>query len=76
MSAPHRKSLHPYATDTDAIPEATWKEFPREKPQIQHCGVVVLDPTCRLAIDGAGDLNANRFVPANSAYQSGALARR
>jgi hypothetical protein len=27
MWAPHRKSLDPYATDTDAIPEATWKGF-------------------------------------------------
>lgn len=29
---------------------------------MQRCGVVVLDHTDRLAIDGAGHLNANRFV--------------
>lgn len=29
---------------------------------MQRCGVVVLDHTYRLAIDGAGHLNANRFV--------------
>lgn len=29
---------------------------------MQRCGVVVLDHTYRLAFDGAGHLNANRFV--------------
>lgn len=36
--------------------------IPGEKPQIQRCGVVVLDHTYRLATEGAGHLNANRFV--------------
>lgn len=48
-----------YATDTDAIPEATWKRFHDKKLKFN---VVVLDHTYGLDVDGSGHLNANRFV--------------
>lgn len=39
MWAPHRESLHPYATDTDTIPEATWQGFHEKN---LSCNVVAL----------------------------------
>jgi len=48
-----------YATDTDTIPEVTWKGFGEKKLKFD---VVVLDHTYGPDADGSAHLNANRFV--------------
>lgn len=48
-----------YGTDTDTIPEASWKEFHERNLKFN---VVVLDHTYGPDVDGTGHLNANRFV--------------
>lgn len=48
-----------YGTDTDTIPEASWKEFHEKNLKFN---VVVLDHTYGPDVDGRGHLNANRFV--------------
>ena len=48
-----------YATDTDTIPEATWKGFHEKKLKFS---LVALDHTYGLDVDGSGHLNAERFV--------------
>ena len=48
-----------YGTDTDLIPEDTWKAFKEKKLKFN---VVVLDHTYGPGADGSGHLNAMRFV--------------
>lgn len=48
-----------YGTDTDIIPEETWKGFHNKKLQFD---IVILDHTYGPDIDGGGHLNANQFV--------------
>lgn len=48
-----------YGTDTDIIPEETWKGFHEKKLQFD---IVVLDHTYGPNIDGGGHLNANQFI--------------
>lgn len=48
-----------YGTDTDTIPETSWREFHEKNLKFN---VVVLDHTYGIDVDGSGHLNANRFV--------------
>lgn len=48
-----------YGTDTDKLPEETWKGFYDKKLKFD---IVILDLTYGPNIDGGGHLNANQFV--------------
>ncbi len=48
-----------YGTDTDIIPEETWKGFYEKKLRFD---IVILDHTYGPNIDGRGHLNANQFI--------------
>ncbi len=48
-----------YGTDTDLIPEETWKGFHDKNLRFD---IVILDLTYGLNIDGGGHLNANQFI--------------
>lgn len=48
-----------YGTDTDILPEETWKGFYEKNLKFN---VVILDQTYGLNIDGPGHLNADRFL--------------